>query len=75
MKILYVEIMMAHTNLIVLTCLSHLFTTMPVMLFARKAFLPVFELETVSSQRSESDVLESNPQGAAWMYLQADMAF
>ena len=32
------------------------------------------ELETASSQRSESDVLESNPQGAAWMYLQADMA-
>jgi len=32
------------------------------------------ELETASSQWSESDVLESNPQVAAWMYLQADMA-
>ncbi len=43
-EIIYAEIMMARSIIIFLDVSSLLFTTMPMILFARKAFLPVFEL-------------------------------
>ena len=43
-EIIYAKIMMAHTNTIALNLPSHLFTIMPIILFALKAFLLIVEL-------------------------------